>query len=268
MPVRIRGRRNNGRGYERLDYLPVTSLNVGLQRQNDGLSEGQVARNVKQAVLQKLGSPSEDDAIMELSEEVYFLDARRQPHACGNEPAAAARRPARGLLPALQGRRDPGLGLRAAGRQALRGPAAGGAAAADFDTICDRGWQERGVTPEEIRKFCVWRGAPMLFVNCQGQLLDSYQPAVKEARAVAFTAWQGHAFFYKNARSVFQRDDAERLRPRFRSERRESAVPEGGPLLDAGPAGGAGRAAGCGALPQQGCHTQFVRVAQPAAAGG
>ena len=48
--------------------------------------------------------------------------ARRQPHACGNEPAAAARRPARGLLPALQGRRDPGLSLRAAGRQALRGP--------------------------------------------------------------------------------------------------------------------------------------------------
>ena len=41
-------------GYERLDYLPVTSLNVGLQRQNDGLSEGQVARNIKQAVLQKL----------------------------------------------------------------------------------------------------------------------------------------------------------------------------------------------------------------------
>ena len=62
----------------RLDYLPVTSLNVGLQRQNDGLSEGQVARNVKQAVLQKLGSPSEDDAIMELSEEVYFLDGARE----------------------------------------------------------------------------------------------------------------------------------------------------------------------------------------------
>ena len=39
---------------------------------------GQVARNVKQAVLQKLGSPSEDDAIMELSEEVYFLDGARE----------------------------------------------------------------------------------------------------------------------------------------------------------------------------------------------
>ena len=69
---------------------------------------------------------------------------------------------------------------------------------------------------------------------------------------MAFTAWEGHAFFYKNARSVFQCDDAERLRPRFRSERRESAVPEfsnwrewdGELRADAGPAGGAGRAAG------------------------
>ena len=111
----------------------------------------------------------------------------------------------------------------------------------DFDTICERGWQERGVTLEEIRKFCVWRGAPMLFVNCQGQLLDSYQPAVKEARAVAFTAWEGHAFFYKNARSVFQCDDAERLRPRFRSERRESAVPELGNWRAASGRGTCGR---------------------------
>ena len=37
MPVRIRGRRKNGWGYERLDYLPVSLLNVGL-------SEEQVAR--------------------------------------------------------------------------------------------------------------------------------------------------------------------------------------------------------------------------------
>ena len=29
----------------------------------------------------------------------------------------------------------------------------------DFDTICDRGWQERGITPEEIRKFCVCAAA-------------------------------------------------------------------------------------------------------------
>ena len=295
VPVRIRGRRKNGRGYERLDYLPVTSLNVGLQRQNDGLSEGQVARNVKQAVLQKLGSPSEDDAIMELSEKVYFLDGAREwtlssqttQHVDNRtlvetslrQPLGALREVSYQLfkgdeiLASAFERRDDKLCAARQLAELLRLPLE--QVLSDFDTICDRGWQERGVTPEEIRKFCVWRGAPMLFVNCQGQLLDSYQPAVKEARAVAFTAWEGHAFFYKNARSVFQCDDAERLRPRFRSERRESAVPEFRswrewdgelrPEVACGRRGG--RAAGCGALPQ-GCHAQFVRVAQPAAAGG
>ena len=62
----------------------------------------------------------------------------------------------------------------------MRGPAAGELlrlpleeVLSDFDAICDRGWQERGIAPEEIRRFCVWRGAPMLYVNCQGQLLDA-----------------------------------------------------------------------------------------------
>ena len=143
VPVRIRGRRRNGRGYERLDYLPVTSLNVGLQRQNDGLSEGQVARNVQQAVLQKLGRSSEDDAIMELSEEVYYLDGAREwtlssqttQHVDNRTLVETSLRQPLGALRKVsyqlfKGRRDPGLGVRAAGRQALRGPAAGGAAAA------------------------------------------------------------------------------------------------------------------------------------------
>ena len=219
----------------------MTSLNVGLQRQNDGLSEGQVARNVQQAVLQKLGSPSEDGASTELSEEVYFLDGSREwtlssqttQHVDNRtlvetslrQPLGALREVSYQLfkgdeiLASAFEQRDDKLCAARQLAELLRLPLE--EVFSDFDTICDRGWQER----EEIRKFCVWRGAPMLFVNCQ-QLLDSYQPAVKEARAVAFTAWEGHAFFYKNARSVFQCDDAERLRPRFRSERRESAVPE------------------------------------------
>ena len=96
----------------------------------------------------------------------------------------------------------------------------------DFDTICDRGWQDRGVSAKEIREFCVWRGAPMFFVNCRGQLMDSYQPVEKEARAVAFTAWDRHAFFYKNARTVHLCDESERIQPRYRAERRDSTAPE------------------------------------------
>ena len=49
----------------------------------------------------------------------------------------------------------------------------------------------------EIRSVCVWRQAPMFYVDCQGRLLDKYEPAVKE-----FTSWNGHAFFYKSAGTV------------------------------------------------------------------
>ena len=42
----------------------------------------------------------------------------------------------------------------------------------------------------------------MFYVDCQGRLLDKFEPAIKEQRAVAFTSWNGHAFFYKSARTV------------------------------------------------------------------
>eukprot|EP00439_Symbiodinium_sp_Y106_P034153 s7064_g4.t1 len=78
----------------------------------------------------------------------------------------------------------------------------------DFDAITGIGsrWREQGITPREIRSFCVWRQAPMFYVDCQGRLLDKYEPAIKEQRArVAFTSWNGHAFFYKSARTVARR---------------------------------------------------------------
>ncbi|CAE7592623.1 pfh1, partial [Symbiodinium pilosum] len=204
VPVRIRGRRKNGWGYERQDYLPL-------------FERGPSEAERRAAVLQQLGNPGEDDAIMELSEEEWTLSSQttqrlddrtvvetslRQPLGAlaqrevsyqlfkGDEVLASAfeRRPDR-----LCAARQLAELLRLPLEEVL----------SDIDAICDRGWQERGITPEEIRRFCVWRGAPMFYVNCQGQLLDAYQPAEKEARAVAFTAWQGHAFFYKNARSVY-----------------------------------------------------------------
>ncbi|CAE7524491.1 pfh1, partial [Symbiodinium microadriaticum] len=150
VPVCIRGRRKNGRSCERQDYLPVSSLNVGLQRQNDGLSEAQV--DVREAVLQQLGSPGEDDV---MSEEVYFLDGSRERTLSsqttqriddravvvsyqlfkGDEVLASAfeRRPDR-----LCAARQLAELLRLPLEEVL----------SDFDTICDRGWQERGITPE------------------------------------------------------------------------------------------------------------------------
>ena len=91
--------RKNGRGFERLDDLPVTSLNVGLQRQNDGLS----------------------------SQTTQHVDNRTLVETSLRQPLGALREVSYQLFKAT---RSCGLGLRAAGRQALRGPAAGGAAAA------------------------------------------------------------------------------------------------------------------------------------------
>ena len=247
VPVRIRGRRKNGRPYEREDYLPVTSLNVGLQRQNDGLSEAQVARNVKQAVLAKLGADDDFSTLLELSGEQYFLDNSREwtlssqttqvvddrvvVETSLRQPLGALRREVsyqlwKGdeILESAFERRWDKLCVPRQLAELLKLPLA--EVLSDFDTICDRGWQDRGMSPKEIREFCVWRGAPMFFVNCRGQLMDSYQPVEKEAWAVAFTAWDGHAFFYKNARTVHLCDESERIQPRYRAERRDSTAPE------------------------------------------
>ena len=86
-------------------------------------------------------------------------------------------------------------------------------------------WREQGITPREIREFCLWRQAPMFYVDCQGRLLDKYEPSVKEQRAVAFTSWNGHAFFYKSARTVAKCEPIGE-RARYRGERKPGETPE------------------------------------------
>ena len=95
----------------------------------------------------------------------------------------------------------------------------------DFNSICPGNWQQRGVSPTEIRTFCVWRNAPMFYVDCRGRLLDCFQPAEKEEKAIAFTSWNGHAFFYRSARAVAACDESEQ-RQRFRRLKRDNPVPE------------------------------------------
>ena len=96
----------------------------------------------------------------------------------------------------------------------------------DFDAICTKKtWREQGITPREIREFCLWRQAPMFYVDCQGCLLDKYEPTVKEQRAVAFTSWNGHAFFYKSARTVAKCEPIGE-RARYRGERKPGETPE------------------------------------------
>ncbi|CAE7558183.1 unnamed protein product [Symbiodinium natans] len=260
VPVIIRGVRRTGRnagnGYERTKYLPVTTLNATLSRQSDGLSEFQVRRNVKAAVLAQLGNPEPNDIIMELSDETYYLDPAREwtfssqvmqvvnDQVEVEDKLCVARQLAELMRLPLQ--------------EVL----------SDFDAICPNSkWREQGVSPKEIREFCVWRGAPMFYVDCQGRLLDKYEPTVKEQRAVAFTSWNGHAFFYKSARTVAKcepgqvpgRQEAER------SPRVQGVAGVGGrgrerSLLLRGPGAGPGRAAGRGPLPEGGHARRCLRL--------
>ena len=67
----------------------------------------------------------------------------------------------------------------------------------------------------------------MFYVDCQGRLLDKYEPSVKEQRAVAFTSWNGHAFFYKSARTVARCEPiGDRAHAKYRGERKPGETPE------------------------------------------
>ena len=138
MPVKIRGRRRNGNAYERDFLRPVVLDSLG--RQSDSLGELQAHRNVIAAALRKMGDPENGAVVMELSEEVYTDDAsqdwgvsKQSTQVVGNrvETQVTLNRPLGVLqdVSFLQGLRDLGERLRAAGRQALRGAPALGAAA-------------------------------------------------------------------------------------------------------------------------------------------
>ena len=245
VPVIIRGRRRNGTPYERHDYLPVTALEMGLSRQNDAWSDAQVARNVKDAVLRQLGQPGPDEPIYMISGEVYFLhptnewayssssmqviDNRVDTQIRLRQPLGALREVSYQLFAgdqilasAFEERQDM-LCVPRQIAELLKLPLQ--EVMEDFNSICPGNWQQRGVSPTEIRTFCVWRNAPMFYVDCRGRLLDCFQPAEKEEKAIAFTSWNGHAFFYRSARAVAACDESEQ-RQRFRRLKRDNPVPE------------------------------------------
>ena len=249
VPVRITGTRqrgrNAGRPYQRDDFLPITVVNGSLSRQSSGLSDQQAHARVKEAALRQLDNPNDGDPILELSQEVYRYDATRdwafskqtlevvdnraQVQVSLRQPMGALREISYQLyngseiLPSAFQARDDKLCVARQLAELLQLPLP--EVLSDFDAICDKGWEQRGITALEIREFCAWRGAPMFFVSCRGELLDAYQPPVKENRAVAFTCYQAHAYFYKSARAVSHCDDVPRNEGLYRGDRKASTVP-------------------------------------------
>ena len=111
---------------------------------------------------------------------------RGRPGGAGHRAGSAPRGSAGRLLPAVLRRRNPRVRLRTTAGQALRPSAARGADAAaaargSKPAICTKKtWREQGINSRKMRKFYLWRQAPMFYVDCQGRLLDKYEPSVKE----------------------------------------------------------------------------------------
>ena len=76
-------------------------------------------------------------------------------------------------------------------------------------------WRRLGISVKEVREFCVWRNAPMRVLSWQGDLVDSYDPALKEHRTVCFLAFDGRCYMYRAVKRVLGRGEADpAARPR------------------------------------------------------
>ena len=239
VPVIIRGRRRSGRnagaGYERRDWLPVNELG-GATRHPAHLTEEQVAQRVRQQVEASLdpGGP-----ILQLSDETDFLDPEghwvvstqsTRYRNSRTEVETLLRQRMRGLrsvsfqLPCeedvLQSAfEDKPLCVPRQLAELLQLSVE--EVCADFDAMLRHDWRRLGISAEEAREFCVWRNAPMRVLSLQGDLVDSYDPALKEHRTVCFLAFDGHCYMYRAVKRVLERA----ARVLYRGEARQTRPP-------------------------------------------
>ena len=75
---------------------------------------------------------------------------------------------------------------------------------------------------ELLQQFCVWRDAPMRFLSSQGDVVDSYDPALKRHRTVCFLCFNGHCYMYRCVKRVLERDAWRTL---YRGEARQELPP-------------------------------------------
>ena len=68
----------------------------------------------------------------------------------------------------------------------------------------------------------MWRNAPMRVLSSQGDLVDSYDPALKEHRTVRFLAFDGHCYMYRAVKRVLERQAARVL---YRGKARQTLPP-------------------------------------------
>ena len=116
----------------------------------------------------------------------------------------------------------------------------------------------------------------MRVLSSQGDLVDSYDPALKKLRTVCFLAFDGHCYMYRAVKRVLERQAARVL---YRGEARQTLPPiqewrrfdaadvQPGAVLVRGPAGGTAPAHGRRREPQGG-HQQPGAVLRAEAEAG
>ena len=136
------------------------------------------------AALRKMGDPEDGATVMELSEETYTYDASRdwavskqtmqvvdnrvETEVALNRRLGVLRdvsyqlfRGSEILESAFEQREDRLCVVRQLS-ELLRLPYE--EVYSDFDAVCPKNWERKGVTGTEIREFCVWRKAPLYIV--------------------------------------------------------------------------------------------------------
>ena len=223
VPIVIRGRRPNGQPYSRRTHLPTAALGVGSVELNAATTQSNVASAVRRRVLLELGvRDTLNQIVMDISGEQYFVD-NTQPWlisgmstvatAAGSHTDTLIRQPMAGLRSCAAHLPNEHLLLESAfeehpdclcvARQLaelLTLPLVH--VCETFDTVLHgTAWRSCGVTPDELKSWCMFFGHPLTLVGAN-QLLTYYEPPDQSKRRIAVVVFEGHCFMYRDSRAL------------------------------------------------------------------
>jgi hypothetical protein len=252
LPVYITGVRSGrgpkaGESYEREDYIPVAVLGLGVMRQPEALSDQEILRNVRSEIYDKMNvlrTENGRSVIHEESSETYSLNRDKEILISTQTTRAIDGRAEVEVSMAQFMRGFRNISYQLPHSDALMEEAFDDSSdnlcvvrqlskllalpqkdvEVSFDHIVSgRMWRSTGLTPEEVKDFCVYMGSPMLFISPRGTLIHKYEPPRKLNRCVAFACFDGHFYCYENARVVAQAVESEGQL--LKNEKREEIPP-------------------------------------------
>ena len=87
---------------------------------------------------------------------------------------------------------------------------------ADFDAMLRHDWRRLGISARRCESSAC--GATRRCAELAGDLVDSYDPALKEHRTVCFLAFDGHCYMYRAVKRVLERQAVRALPGRGKAD--------------------------------------------------